>query len=302
VPFSNSFSNCSKNEDIDTFGNKIIILKKVKSLRQLRRSEKERVRLCYKEAIIKGFTLKGIQQYIASKTKIWIEWSCLETLKKTEEQENREWYLRLAKDHWAYIDVFHKAIDEIEEYKKQNWLIVMDSKADHSVRIQALKELHSLSKTYTLIVKDLPFVTLLTKYYDRNLLFINDNGSPIDTNEKTFWSKGNRRLDKDLVSDTNGRYNKLKDKDSTKVEFNDSNNGKALTTIMDGSTIDNSEENADQYKDIDEEMMEEIANQTHRMDFLKGKKYEEITQEDWDRIETPEFKESIRKVKELLDE
>jgi hypothetical protein len=48
------------------------------------------VRLCYKEAIIKGFTLKGIQQYIASKTKIWIEYSCLEYWKKSEEQEYKE--------------------------------------------------------------------------------------------------------------------------------------------------------------------------------------------------------------------
>ena len=68
----------------------------------------------------------GIQQYIASNTKIWIEWSCLEYLKKADEQENREWYLRLAKDHWAFIDVFHKTIYELEECKKQNKLIVMD--------------------------------------------------------------------------------------------------------------------------------------------------------------------------------
>jgi hypothetical protein len=65
------------NIDNDIFDNKIIILKRVKSLRQLRYIEKELVRLNYKEAIIKGFTLKGIQHYIASKTKIWIEWSCL---------------------------------------------------------------------------------------------------------------------------------------------------------------------------------------------------------------------------------
>jgi hypothetical protein len=67
VAFSDNFSNCSKNEDIDTFGIRMIILKRIKSIRQLRRSEKELVRLCYKEAIIKGFTLKGIQQHIASK-------------------------------------------------------------------------------------------------------------------------------------------------------------------------------------------------------------------------------------------
>ena len=56
----------------------------------MRRTEKELVRLCYKGAIIKGFTLKGIQQYIASKTKIWIEWSCVEYLNKAEEIGNRE--------------------------------------------------------------------------------------------------------------------------------------------------------------------------------------------------------------------
>jgi hypothetical protein len=65
----NSFDRYS-DTDTDYFGNKIIILKRVKSLRQLRRTEKELVRLCYKEAIIRGFTLKGIQQYIAAKTKI----------------------------------------------------------------------------------------------------------------------------------------------------------------------------------------------------------------------------------------
>jgi hypothetical protein len=72
VPFSDNFSNEYNNEGLDIFGDHIIILKKVKSLRQLRKTEKELVRLCYKEAIIKGFTLKGIQQYLASKTKIWI--------------------------------------------------------------------------------------------------------------------------------------------------------------------------------------------------------------------------------------
>jgi hypothetical protein len=76
LDFSKIDSDQNNNTKSDYFSN-IIILKKVKSLRQLRRTEKELVRLCYKEAIIKGFTLKDIQQYIASKAKIWIEWSCL---------------------------------------------------------------------------------------------------------------------------------------------------------------------------------------------------------------------------------
>ena len=69
------------------FGNKIIILKRVKPLKPMRRTQKELVRLNYKESIIKSFTLKGIQQYIAFKTKIWIEWSCLEYLQKAEDHE-----------------------------------------------------------------------------------------------------------------------------------------------------------------------------------------------------------------------
>ena len=130
MPFSEIDSKNYNEINEDIFGNRIIILKRVKSLKQLRRTEKELVRLNYKEAIIKGFTLKGIQQYIATKTKIWIEWSCLEYLKKAEEQENREWYYHMARDHFAYIGAYRKCIDEIEQLKKEMWNIMMDSKAE----------------------------------------------------------------------------------------------------------------------------------------------------------------------------
>jgi hypothetical protein len=100
---------------------------------------KELVRLNYKEAIIKGSTLKEIKQYIASKTKIWIECSCLEQLKKTEEQENREWFYHMAHDHFAYVGAYRKCIDEIAQYKKELWNMVIDSKTDNSTRVQALR-------------------------------------------------------------------------------------------------------------------------------------------------------------------
>jgi hypothetical protein len=51
------------------FGNSIIILKRAKSPRQLRRTEKWLVRPNYKEAIKKGFAMKGIQQYTDPKQK-----------------------------------------------------------------------------------------------------------------------------------------------------------------------------------------------------------------------------------------
>jgi hypothetical protein len=165
-----TFSNIDSNQNNNIDSVNIIILKKVRSLRQLRRTEKELVKLCYKEAIIKGFTLKSIQQYIASKTKIWIGWSCLEQLKKVEEQENREWFYHMVKDHFAYIGAYRKCIDEIAQYKKEVWKIVIDTETDKSTKIQALKELHSLSKTYTLLIKDIPFVTNISKHYNKDIL------------------------------------------------------------------------------------------------------------------------------------
>jgi hypothetical protein len=99
-------------------------------------------------------------------------------LKKTEEQENREWFYHMARDHFAYVGAYRKCIDEIAQYKKEVWKIVIDSKTDQSVRIQALKELHNLSKTYTLLIKDIPFVTNISKCYDKDILKSNYNSSP----------------------------------------------------------------------------------------------------------------------------
>ena len=212
MAFSNIDSDRNNNTD---FGN-IIILKKVKSLRQLRRTEKELVKLCYKEAIIKGFTLKGIQQYIASKTKIWIEWSCLEQLKKTEEQENKEWFYHMAKDHFAYVGAYRKCIDEIAQYKKEVWNIVLDSKTDHSTRIQALKELHSLSKTYTLLIKDIPFVTNISKDYDKDILDLKYD----DLLYKKSSSNNSNRSDKrifDTIADQGNQFNFADIKDDSHI-------------------------------------------------------------------------------------
>ena len=175
MSFSDNSYDCSNNEDINTTGNHIIILKRIKSLRQLRRTEKELVRLNYKEAIIKGFTLKGIQHYIASKTKIWIEWSCLEFLKKLEEQENKEWYLRLAKDHFAYIGIHRDIIDEIQQIKNELWKIVMNNKSEPSAKTAAIKEIHNIAKTKVLLLRDLPFIMNLSKYYDPAILDPNNN-------------------------------------------------------------------------------------------------------------------------------
>jgi hypothetical protein len=207
----------------DVFGNKIIILKRVKSLKQLRRTEKELVRLNYKEAIIKGFTLKGIQQYIATKTKMWIEWSCLEYLKKAEEQENREWYYHMARDHFAYVGAYRKCIDEIDLLKKEMWNIIMDTKAEMYSRIQATKELHSLSKTSVLLIKDLPFVTNLSKFYDEDML--NSKYNNILQSKNEYLSRNNQEIVRESTQRKD--FNKLNNSDNP-LDFAGNNGGITL--------------------------------------------------------------------------
>ena len=56
----------------------------------------------------------------------------------------------------------------------------MDSKVDMNNRIQATKELHSLSKTYALLIKDLPFVNNLSKFYDESMINSNYNNTKED--------------------------------------------------------------------------------------------------------------------------
>ena len=150
------------------FEDNIIISKRVKSIRQLKNTEKEWTRLCYKEAMLKGVTLTNhIQCYIASKTKIWIERSGIEYLKKSEEIEDKKWFYRMAKDHLVYISIYRKCIDELELVKKECWSIIMNPSAKDSVKIQSLREIHSVTETMVLLLRDLPFVTNLSNYYDQ---------------------------------------------------------------------------------------------------------------------------------------
>lgn len=184
MDFSNNHFDNFKNtkyEQEDTIDNNFIILKRVKSIRQLKNTEKEWVRLCYKEAFLKGFTvMKDVQCYIASKTKIWIERTGIEYLKKSEEEENKKWYFNLAKDHFAYVGVHRKAIDELEQCKKELWSMMANPDTTNVEKVQTLKELHNLTKTTALFLRDLPFVTNLSKYYNLELA---------DPNYKTRESK-----------------------------------------------------------------------------------------------------------------
>lgn len=201
--FPGNYHNNSHYENVfnSKFKNNIIILKRVKSIRQLKNTEKEWVRLCYKEAILKGATyVKDIQCYIASKTKIWIERSGLEYLKKSEEEENKRWYLNLAKDHFAYVGIHRKIIDELEQFKKELWSIMKDPETTNMEKIQITRELHSLTKTHSLILRDLPFVTNLSKYYNLDLINANSR-SQQTSSQKTIDEKSEKEIIEQKVSE-----------------------------------------------------------------------------------------------------
>ncbi len=278
MAFSEKNSKHYNEIDEDIFGNRIIILKRVKSLKQLRRTEKELVRLNYKEAIIKGFTLKGIQQYIASKTKIWIEWSCMEYLKKAEEQENREWYYHMAKDHFAYVGAYRKCIDEIEHLKKEMWKIMMDTNTTKETKILATKELHSLSKTYTLLIKDLPFVTNLSKFYDKDML----DSSYADS----LHSKGTDPNKNDRDTDRNPVERQSIDKPENSNNPFDFN-GIKDNAKEDNSLEDNNFESPSKHKQVDDKVTETMQAQLNY-------KYDNGISED--------HLESIKRLKELFDD
>jgi len=253
VGFSDNFSNSYNDADSEIFDNKIIILKKVKSLRQLRRTEKELVRLCYKEAIIKGFTLKGIQQYIASKTKIWIEWSCLDHLKKSEEQENREWYFRLAKDHFAYIAVYRYAIDSLQQLTYESWKIVMDDKSTQSDKTSAIKEIHNIEKTKVLLLRDLPFITRLSKYYDLSLF----NNSLDSKSDSCSMDNKPKPIPNFLEKEHNTQYQNFEN------QYNDDDISDAIATMTGGKLYMDNNITLRKYNNIDDPVLEEMQLQSN---------------------------------------
>ncbi len=293
MAFSGNNYEHSNEPDEDIFGNRIIILKRIKSLRNLRRSEKELVRLHYLEGTIKGFTLKGIQQYIASKTKIWIEWSCLEYLKRGEEERTKLWFRYMKTDNFAYIGAYRKCIDEIDLLKKEMWKIILDTKAEIYSRIQATKELHSLSKTSVLLLRDLPFVTNLSKFYDENIL--DSNYKNITPSKTEYLNRNNQEIVEHSLQG--------KDFDSPENLDNpiDSNgiDGGIASVGENGLSADKSPK---KYKCLDDKIFEDMQGQLHITDHLKDKNIDELTEKDLDGIITPQHKESVRRLRELLED
>ena len=164
---------------------------------------------------------------------------------------------------------------------------MMDSSTPKETRILASKELHSLSKTYTLLIRDIPFVTNISKLYDENILELNYNNMIKSKNK--YLNINNQ----EIVEDTP----QGKDFDSPENLDNpidSSGIGGGIASVDENGL--KADKSPKKYKSLDDEVFEEMQRQMHITDPLKGKSIDELTDEDMDRIITPEHKESIRKI------
>ncbi len=146
----------------------------------------------------------------------------------------------------------------------------MNNKSENSVKIAAVKELHNLVKTKCLLLRDLPFITRISKYYDLTLFdnSLSNSSSKSSTISTTF---GNNK--------------------SSENPFNYKN------VIKDSHITDT----INDYNNYDDEVMRSMQAQIHKSDTLNGKSQEEMTDEDWNKLITPAHWETIRKLRELRD-
>ena len=198
----NSFHQQEQSFKLDDKNDEIQIKKRVTSIRQLKNIEKELVRLNYKQAVLKGLgnNLMDIQAYILTTTHIFVERIGLEYLKRTEEEEDRKWYKNLAEDHFAYVSIYRKSIDEIDQLMKELWMIYEDSGTTQMSKIKAIRELHKLTITSIMLLRDLPFVTNLSKFYDEEIL--NSNYTNSLQSPRTYSNRN-----KEIIPDSIHRKN-----------------------------------------------------------------------------------------------
>ena len=169
----------------------------------------------------------------------------------------------------------------------------MDSKVEMYCRVQATKELHSLSKTSVLLLRDLPFVTNLSKFYDEDILDSNSNNITQSTNQ--YSNRNNRDIDNNPI-DRKDIY-----KSANLDKSFDSNGIHEGKTLADESVLNVEKKPQSKYKRLDSDVIEDMQRQMHITDSLKDKDIEKLTEEDLDKIITPEHRESVRKLRELLD-
>ena len=132
--------------------------------------------MLFREASIKGFRMDQIPEFIYIKSKLNVSYHFVETLKKMQAEDDRYFFFELARDSSAYLSAYRLAIDKLNQLEKEMWLIIMNPKVETATRVMATKEIHAIVKTGVLLLRELPFITNLSKFYNLAELDPNKEG------------------------------------------------------------------------------------------------------------------------------
>jgi hypothetical protein len=165
--------------------------------------------------------------------------------------------LRLAKDHFAYIGIYRDTIDTLQQLNKELWKMVMNNKSDPSDITAAIKEIHNLAKTKVLLLRDMPFITRLSKYYDLTL-FNNSLPSKFISN---FINNKPNSISNLLEKEHKHTYKSFEN------QFNNDDIKDTIATIDGRKEINNRA--FDKHNNIDDEIIEEMQRQSQVYNSLK---------------------------------
>lgn len=279
--------------------------KQIHSFYQLLPIERERVMLAFRGGVIRGFKQWQIKDYIYTVTGINVTNKFCLAIRQKDFEENKMWYYNFAKDSRHYLGAYRKAIDTIEILMDELWKIILKPNVDDMAKIAAIRELHNFVKTGVLLLRDLPFIMSLSKYYDLSKL----DSEGISLSRLAHQKKS--ETENGLQLHLEGQYN-------TK----DSNNTSIVTSVLakaadrDILTSNSQEEGEPQEDDVMKEMQKqlprnqdtqlqekmdkELLNNINKdIDSLK-QKYE-TTLLDLDNIISPEHRETLKKLRSLKD-
>lgn len=290
---------------------------------QLTRIQKALVKVLFREAYIKGFRMDQIPEFIYIKSKLNVTYGLVETLKKMQAEDDRYWFFELARDSTAYLSCYRLAIDKLSQLEREMWLIIMNPKIEPSVRVMATKEIHAITKTSVLLLRELPFITNLSKFYDLSSLDPNKEGIrklqyAKDKNNHDAYDPLNHELTKDVFDGANSSLvhnilDNLKDKkriDSVDADVMDTMNGQ-MASLGYSDDPESQAEQEKQRKSFEDRYIEKNLDKMDRelsqvtsedeSKVIKAAQDYRKTMDYLDHIITPEHRESIRRIKDITE-
>jgi hypothetical protein len=301
----------------------------IKSMHQLSFLEKMMVTTAFRNGVVKFIKMWQMQDFIYLTTKINISTKLLFEVRRKDIQEKYTWYYNFARDSAEYIVAYTRAIDEIDMYKEELWKIILYNSKDNREKIEAFKELHNLTKSGVIMLKELPFLTQLSKFYDISKLDPNRYGiGRLQYDKYDKYERGLPNLETNHYVDTYDRNNsndaiamheRIRDKHFESSNSSNSNSkgprqdmvDDLLSQIPELKQQKEAEKAGDEYlqrqlKEVDKEM-QNIINATDmdetkkasQLDNLKKKYYETMSR--FEDVISPDKRNTINMLKSLED-